>query len=88
MKIAYIADYNPQDLNAWSGTSHYIYKTLSERHSVVWIGKDLCMGALWHHRFTLSNRPFFPHDFSHEIGVLLSNITAVWLRSGACGLAY
>lgn len=41
MKIAYISDYSPLDINAWSGTPYYVYQSLSKKHTVVWIGKDL-----------------------------------------------
>lgn len=35
MKIAYISEISPSDLNNWSGTPHYVYKILSENHTVV-----------------------------------------------------
>ena len=30
---------------------HYVYKILSEEHTVVWLGDGMCKGAYWHHRF-------------------------------------
>ena len=72
MKIAYISDYSPLDINTWSGTPYYVYQTLSQKHTVVWIGKDLFRGAYWYHKFNNKRTPFYPHDYSPEICHLLS----------------
>lgn len=72
MKIAYLSDYSPLDINAWSGTPYYVYQTLSQKHTVVWIGKDLFCGAYWYHKFNNKHTPFYPHDYSPEICHLLS----------------
>lgn len=39
-----ISEISPSDLNNWSGTPHYVYKILSENHTVVWIGEGMCNG--------------------------------------------
>lgn len=73
MKIAYISEISPSDLNNWSGTPHYVYKILSENHTVVWIGEGMCNGAYWHHRFLQNGRPFFIHDYSPDVCRMLSD---------------
>lgn len=73
MKIAYISEHSPLDLNNWSGTPYYVYKTLSENHTVVWLGEGMCNGAYWHHRFLLNRKPFFIHDYSKDVCKMLSD---------------
>lgn len=72
MKIAYISEYSPLDINNWSGTASYVYKTLSENNTVVWIGEGMCNGAYWHHRFLQNKQPFFIHDYSPDVCKMLS----------------
>lgn len=38
MRIAYLSDNPPMDVNIWSGTPSFIYKTLCKYHDVTWIG--------------------------------------------------
>lgn len=38
MKIAYLSDQCPQNINLWSGTPFHIFNTLKKKHDVVWIG--------------------------------------------------
>lgn len=73
MKIAYISEHSPLDLNNWSGTPYYVYKTLSENHTVVWLGEGMCNGAYWHHRFLQNGKPFFIHDYSPDVCKMLSD---------------
>lgn len=68
-----ISEISPSDLNNWSGTPHYVYKILSENHTVVWIGEGMCNGVYWHHRFLQNGRPFFIHDYSPDVCRMLSD---------------
>lgn len=73
MKIAYLSNENPKDVNVWSGTPSYIYKTLAIHHEITWIGRGVLQGARWHHIFLGKSDIFFPHDYCDEICKILSN---------------
>ena len=73
MKIAYIIGDSPLDINIWSGTPYYVYKTLSKNHTVICLGEGMGNGAYWHHRFTQNKKPFFIHDYSPDVCRMLSN---------------
>lgn len=45
MKIAYISECSPLDVQNWSGTPFYVFNTLSKNHTVVWIGENMTFGA-------------------------------------------
>ncbi len=51
MRIAYISNDNPEDINNWSGTPYHIISALRKFHEVDWVGRGTLYGALWHHRF-------------------------------------
>ncbi len=52
MKIAFITDSSPLDINAWSGTIYHVFKELSKRHTVVPLGVGMSVKTYWHHQFT------------------------------------
>ncbi len=72
MRIAYISNTNPSNINNWSGTPFHIVSTLQEQHEVVWIGGGLINGALWHHRFLHKKERFNVLDYSTDICRILS----------------
>lgn len=37
MRIAYISNNNPRDINNWSGTPYHIISALSKYHEVDWV---------------------------------------------------
>ena len=74
MKIAYIAENSPMDINTWSGTTYHVYKVLSQKHTVEWIGKDITKGAYWHHRFLQKKTCFNVQIYTPEICQILSDI--------------
>lgn len=41
MNIAFLTSHIVDDINQWSGTSYYMYKSLSQRHYVIPIGNGL-----------------------------------------------
>lgn len=59
MRIAYISNNNPEDINNWSGTPCYIVSALRKYHEVDWVGGGVLNGALWHHRFLNKIREVF-----------------------------
>lgn len=71
MKIAYLSNYNPHNVNYWSGTPYHIFLSLSKHHEVVCIGEGIIQGAKWHH--ILSGKTnYFPELYQKEIGAFLS----------------
>ena len=78
MRIAYISEGSPLDINTWSGTPYHIYRQLSRHHEVEWVGKDVACGALWHYKFEGENRPFSLYNYRKEIGRVITRI----LREG------
>lgn len=72
MRIAFLSDINPQNPYHWSGTTRFVYATLSKYHQVTWIGQDLAKGARWHHRFLNNPNPFYPELYQEQIGILNS----------------
>lgn len=73
MKIAYISECSPLDVQNWSGTPFYVFNTLSKNHTVVWIGENMTFGAYWHHKYLQRNKTFFIHDYCPEMGKILSD---------------
>lgn len=73
MRIAYISNSDPHDINNWSGTPYHIISALSKYHEVVWVGGGTLNGALWHHRFLNKRKPFNLLDYSEDICRVVSN---------------
>lgn len=73
MRIAYISDTNPSDINNWSGTPFHIVSALKEQHEVVWVGGGLIKGALWHHRFLHRKERFNVLDYISDICRIVSD---------------
>lgn len=73
MRIAYISNNNPRDINNWSGTPYHIISALSKYHEVDWVGGGTLHGALWHHRFLNNKKPFNLLDYNEDIGHVVSN---------------
>ena len=74
MRIAYISDYSPNDINIWSGTPFYIFKTLSKHHEVVWLGKGLIEGTKWYHTLKGERFPFLIENYTKETNMYLSKL--------------
>lgn len=72
MKIAYLSDQCPQNINLWSGTPFHIFNTLKKKHDVVWIGGGIMSGIIWHQKFLGNEQPKFIQDYSPEMGEVLS----------------
>ena len=72
MRIAYISNDNPEDINNWSGTPYHIISTLRKFHEVDWVGGGTLYGALWHHRFLDKKTPFNLLDYIDEMGRVVS----------------
>lgn len=76
MKIAFLSNRNPGDMRLWSGTTRYIYHTLSRRHEVVWHGGNLVDGGAWYHRFKGSRGKYYPENYTRDFSrVLAEEIT-------------
>lgn len=73
MRIAYISNNDPRDINNWSGTPYHIISALSKYHEVDWVGGGTLHGALWHHRFLNNKKPFNLLDYNEDIGHVVSN---------------
>lgn len=72
MRIAYLSDYSPENINIWSGTPYHIFHALKNNHDVEWIGGGLISGAKWHHIFVDNYHSFHVENYTKEIGRLLS----------------
>ena len=72
MKIAYISDQNPHNIDFWSGTPFHIINALKKQHDVVWIGGGIMNGVMWHQKFLGNSHPKFIQDYSPEMGKALS----------------
>jgi len=72
MKIAYISDQNPHNIDFWSGTPFHVINALKKRHDVVWIGGGIMNGVMWHQKFLGNSLPKFIQDYSPEMGKALS----------------
>lgn len=72
MRIAYLSDYNPNDISIWSGTPYNVFHALQEEHEVTWIGQGIIEGAKWHHRMLGRKNIFHPENYTKEIGRILS----------------
>ncbi len=83
MRIAYISNKNPEDINNWSGTPYHIISALRKYHEVDWGGGGVLNGASWYHRFLNRQKPFNLLDYSEEIGKVVSEM----LKEGKYDLA-
>lgn len=72
MRIAFLSDIDPQNPYHWSGTTRFVYTTLSKYHQVSWIGRDIAKGAMWHHRFLNNHTQYYPELYQEQIGNLIS----------------
>ena len=72
MKIAYISDQNPYNIEFWSGTPFHIIHALQKQHDVVWIGGGIMNGVMWHQKFLGNSQPRFIQDYSPQMGEVLS----------------
>ena len=72
MRIAYISNDNPEDINNWSGTPYHIISALRKFHEVDWVGGGTLYGALWYHRFLDKKTPFNLLDYIDEMGRVVS----------------
>ena len=72
MRIAYVSNTNPFDINNWSGTPHYLIAALQKHHEVVWIGGGTINGAFWHHRFLHREKRYNLLDYSTDICRIIS----------------
>ena len=41
MRIAYLSDYNPNDISIWSGTPYNVFHALQNEHKVTWMGQGI-----------------------------------------------
>lgn len=74
MRIAYISNSSPEDINNWSGTPYHILSALRKNHEVIWVGGGVLNGALWHHRFLNEKKKFNLLDYIEEICNVVSNL--------------
>ena len=72
MKIAYISERPPHNINTWSGTPKHILSVLSKTNTVEWVGRDVTQGAFWHHRFLGAQEKFYVQDYADRIGRIVS----------------
>lgn len=74
MRIAYVSNNNPFDVNNWSGTPSNIISALQKYHEVVWVGGGTLNGAFWHHCFLNSKVSFNLLDYCVDISRIISGI--------------
>ncbi len=72
MRIAYLSDNPPMDVNIWSGTPSFIYKTLCKYHDVTWIGGGIVNAFKWYHKYHHENVPYYTELYVEKICRVLS----------------
>lgn len=72
MRIAYLSDNPPMDVNIWSGTPSFIYKTLCEYHDVTWIGGGVVNAFKWYHKYHHGDVPYYTELYVDKICRVLS----------------
>lgn len=72
MRIAYLSDYPPMDVNVWSGTPSFIYKTLCKYHDVTWIGGGIVNAFKWYHKYYREKVPYYSEFYIDKICKILS----------------
>lgn len=73
MRIAYLSDYSPENINVWSGTPYHVYHALKKVHDVKVVGIGILDGIKWHHRILGTRSVFHPEYYCREIGQILSD---------------
>lgn len=66
MKIAYLSDYNPENVNMWSGTPFHVYNILKKYHEVDVIGVGYINGVRWHHLFLGTHDKFYVENYIED----------------------
>ncbi|WP_298651564.1 glycosyltransferase [uncultured Proteiniphilum sp.] len=65
MKIAFLSSLNPNNINYWSGTLYYIFRSLQQMHEVEWIGGDILEKTRQkHYKENEIHKPFIPELYS------------------------
>ena len=73
MRIVYVSNNNPFNINNWSGTPHHLISALRKHHEIVWIGGGVINGASWHHRFLHNHKRFNVLDYIPDICRMVSD---------------
>lgn len=76
MKIGFLSLLDPNDINIWSGTLHFIFKTLKQDNQVEWLGGELLQKiGDYQAKSRKSYRMSCPEAFAKELGSTLSKQT-------------
>ncbi len=66
MRIAYLSNYSPDNIQVWSGTPYHVFHHLQKYHDVEWIGGGIINGTKWYHRLRGRKDAFRP-EYGHYI---------------------
>lgn len=74
MKIAFLSELDPHDTHAWSGTLHYMFRTLAADHDITWLGGDVVQQAKLCHMHTPEGylQRFYSEAYARRFGDILS----------------
>ncbi|SFL62949.1 glycosyltransferase family 4 protein [Proteiniphilum acetatigenes] len=75
MRIAFLSSLDPGDINHWSGTLYYIFRSLQLEHELEWIGGDFLEKAKQkHYSESRIHTPFIPELYSPLFAEMASDI--------------
>ena len=73
MNILFLSSLNPHNINNWSGTLFYLFKSLGINNTVHWFGNDLLDVSRKFHQVQRGyDIPFLPELYAEIIGNNLS----------------
>ena len=73
MNIAFLSSLNPIDIHNWSGTLFFMWKHLSQFHTLSWIGNDILSDIkLFHYENFGTSYRFYPEKYAIVFGKKLS----------------
>lgn len=73
MKIAFLSSLDPADVHSWSGTLYHMYKTISKKHEVTWIGNKELAEVYLFHIANMGETHFTPEKYALLLGKLLTD---------------
>lgn len=73
MKIAFLSSLDPADIHSWSGTLYHIYKTISKKHEVTWMGNKELAEVHQFHIANMGETHFIPEKYALLLGKLLTD---------------
>lgn len=73
MKIAFLSNLSPYNINNWSGTLYYIFHSLQKTHDVEWIGGNIIKKVKKMHSLQYKEMPFIPELYTLYFAEIISD---------------